>query len=208
MADETEGPDLGEVLALAADAPTDPALVNPLWAQDAIARQLDGGVRGEVSARTFYSVTDSFVAVLQWIRSGTGRELGSVPVWVRCWREDTEQGVLFVLSAPRPPDEAELIVVGMRGAMSRAVLRAVSHWAFGMLGLRRAVARVPVERTDLAELLRRAGFRHEGTARDALGDGVDAAVWVMTARTCPWLPHAPSPPPDRDLGPVHSLKVH
>ena len=190
------------------DGPIDPALANPLSVQETVARQVGGNGTGPVGARTFYSLVDPFAAVLEWVRSGTGRELGALPVWVRCWREDIERGAVFALSGPRVPDEAELIVVGMRGAISRAVLRSVSHWAFGVIGLRRVVARIPTDRADLADLLHRAGFHHEGTARDGLGDGLDASVWAMTVRSCRWLSRTPSPIPERDFGPVHSLKVH
>ncbi|MBP1183783.1 hypothetical protein [Methylobacterium sp. PvR107] len=130
----------------------DPARANRVSVQETIARQL-GGVRCPVSARTFYSVADPFAHVLEWVRTGTGRQLGTLPVWLRCWREDIELGVVFTFSAPRPLDAAELIVVGMRGALSRAVIRGAAYRAFSIVGLRRVVARVPAERSDRAELL-------------------------------------------------------
>jgi len=74
-------------------------------------------------------------------------------VWLRCWREDIELGVVFTFSAPRPLDAAELIVVGMRGALSRAVIRGAAYRAFSIVGLRRVVARVPAERSDRADPL-------------------------------------------------------
>ncbi len=116
--------------------------------------------------------------------------------------------MLFTLSAPRPPDEAELIVVGMRGAISRPVLRAVSHWAFVMLGLRRVVARIPADRADLAGLLRRAGFRQRGHGSRRAGlTARRRAVWAMTARACPCSRTSLTAPGSRSR-PAHSLRVH
>jgi len=204
---EWNGLSLEQILAKVDETP-DPTLADPLSVQEAVVRQLGGNGTGPVSGRYVYSLVDPLAQILEWVQAGAGRTVGTLPVWVRIWRPDSERGVLFVLSGPRPGDEAELVMMGMRGALSRSVLKAVAHWAFARIGVRRIVARISVDRADLGDLLRRAGFQHEGTARDALGDGADAAVWAMTARGCKWLAHAPSPVPDRDFGPVHSLKVH
>ncbi len=66
------------------DGQADPALAAPLSVQEAVARQIGATALARFAARTFYSLADPFASVLHWVRSGVGRELGTLPVWVRC----------------------------------------------------------------------------------------------------------------------------
>ncbi|MCJ2072211.1 hypothetical protein MKK75_26030, partial [Methylobacterium sp. J-030] len=70
--------------------------------------------------------------------------------------------------------------------LNRTVLRALFRWAFYAANWSRVVARVPADRTDLADLLRRAGFKHEGSARGGR-NGADAQLWALTAYCHLWL---------------------
>ncbi|MCJ2072210.1 hypothetical protein MKK75_26025 [Methylobacterium sp. J-030] len=45
---------------------------------------------------------------------------------------------------------------------------------------------MPADRPDLADLLRRAGFKHEGRARGGL-NGADAQLWALTAHDALWI---------------------
>lgn len=187
---------------------TDPRLRALLVAQEGIVRQLGQASGTDGPHRSRYSVTDPIEQVVFWVREGTGRALGTMPLWLRIWDAETGRSVLFVLSAPRPGDEAELLVVSNPGALSRQVLRAAAHWAFVIVGLRRVVARIPVGQADLLALGKRAGFASEGTARDAFGDGQDAVMLAMTARSCRWLPLRPLPVSEDRSGPHFSNRVH
>ncbi|MCJ2012061.1 GNAT family N-acetyltransferase [Methylobacterium sp. J-076] len=187
---------------------SDPCLQALLVAQEDIVRRLGQAPGSDAPSRSRYSIADPIEQVVAWIREGTGRALGTMPLWLRIWDADTGRGVLFVLSAPRPPDEAELLVVGNAGALSRPVLRAAAHWAFIIVGLRRSVIKIPVEQTNLLAYAERAGFLREGVARDAFGDGQDAVMLAMTARSCRWLPRFTSPHPQDHTSPSPSHRVH
>lgn len=119
-----------------------------------------------------------------------GRVVGGTPLWIRFFRADRSKGLLAYLHCFASPAEMELSIVADQGMLTRSVLRVLAHWAFvnaGAVGLLRVVLRIPVRDHGLQDLARRAGFRHEGTARDFFGGGADASVWAMTADDCRWL---------------------
>lgn len=160
-------------------------------------------------ARVITSDTLEFVrgAILEL----AGRHVGHYPMWLRFWRPDLDRGLLVVLSSPNPYGEVDLAIVAHPGVLNRTILRALFRWAFYAAGWSRVVARVPADRRDLADLLRRAGFKHEGVARGGLPH-VDAQLWALTAHDALWLlPHSQRPIPalpEQDVSPPKSMKVH
>ncbi|WP_342167072.1 hypothetical protein [Methylobacterium sp. SD21] len=159
------------------------------------------------SAPVQIAVNDPLAWVDEQIRAATGRQVGTLPVWVRFYRPAQNIGALFVLSAPHPLDGADLVMVANRGMVTRGLIRDVCRWAFYATNLTRVVVRIPVERADLQDYARRAGFAFEGVARDLYGVGADGQVWAMSAARCRWLPKPPLAIPP-DVSPPFSLKVH
>ena len=196
------------MMADEAHAPADPAPVT--W------QEIVGGILLDAAAQkpeaalgpVQFTVNDPFPWVDGCIHEATGRHLGNLPVWVRFFRPAQNIGALFVLSSPHPLDGAELLMVSNPGMLTRGVIRDVCRWAFNAVNLSRVTVRLPVERTDLQDFARRAGFAFEGVARDLYGPGTDGQVWAMSAYRCRWLPREPSPIPTVDISPRSSLKVH
>ncbi|KMO22985.1 hypothetical protein [Methylobacterium indicum] len=157
---------------------------------------------GSYSGALRFTLGDPFPRVAEWIRQGTGQWLGPQATWVRFYRLDREAGMLVVLHTPTQAGEVELTVVSDPGMVSRSILRAVSRWAFGDVCATRLVVHIPSGTAWLADYARRAGFSHEGMARDYFASGADASVWAMTRQSCRWLPRPllaittedPSPP--------------
>lgn len=193
---------LGEILGVAEGAPS-------MW------QELVGGILLDAAAQkpeaafapVQITVSDPLAWVDEQIRAATGRQVGNMPVWVRFFRPAQDIGALFVLSAPHPLDGADLVMVANRGMMTRGLIRDLCRWAFYAVGLTRVVVRIPIERTDLQDYARRAGFVFEGIARDLYGVGADGQVWAMSAARCRWLPKPPPAIPP-DTSPPFSLKVH
>ncbi|CAO4183370.1 hypothetical protein CFFPNG_04183 [Methylorubrum aminovorans] len=90
----------------------------------------------------------------------------------------------------------------------RPVLRDLCVWAFQGLGLQRVVARLQPSEAHLAGYLQRAGFWHEGVARDFFGPDADAALWGMSVFRCRWLPPPRLAIPTADTSPPSSLVRH
>ena len=144
-----------------------------------------------------------------WVNAFVGRPIGFEPTWIRVVRQDLARGALFILHGPHPENEAELTVIAEKGVLTRPLIVDVCRWAFFGLGLGRVVVRIPADRPDLSDLARRAGFRHEGTARRFFRGTLDAQLWAMTGADCPWLtPRSSATAPVADMPPPSSLKVH
>ena len=206
MSAADESPTLGPILGVEGNEPA------PTIVQEAVEAFLSvtSGVGSPGLAQV---ITDDPLDVIQSIiREDTGRNVGHFPMWVRFWREDLRRGALVVLHSPNPYTEVDLLVVAHPGVLNRTVLRALFRWAFYAGGWSRVVARVPPERTDLADLLRRCRFKFEGTARGAVPGAGDLQMWALTAHDALWLvPRSQQPiglPPTRDPSPPASLKVH
>jgi hypothetical protein len=154
---------------------------------------------------------DTEDVIANWVKIGTGRPLGGQPMWLRFIHVPRNRGLVLVVNAPHPCGEADLIVVGEPGVLSRSIIRDVCRWAFWGVGLWRLVARIPADRPDLQDLARRGGFRFEGVSRGFFGGvvgGGDAQVWAMNGADCPWLPCEPLAIPAADISPRSSEKVH
>lgn len=204
---EGDGPDLAEIL----DA--DACLSRPTSAHDAVAQSLRGHAGADGSAivsggRIVWTAADSVGLIRQWVFAYTGRDLGTLATWIRFFDPTTEAGLVAVISAPRPGNEAELVVLANPGVLTRSTLRALSRWAFSIIGLCRLVVRVPTDRPDLQDFARRAGFRFEGIARCGLGPSQNAQTWAMVAQDCRWLPRFVSAIPEHDTSSPASLQVH
>ena len=150
------------------------------------------------TARWRFTTSDPHLWMASTVYNVTQRGLSGCPVWVRLF--DGERGALAVLHAFNFPAEMELLVLADPGVLDRSALRFLASWAFdkvGGEGLRRVVIRVPAGAEQFQDYARRAGFKHEGTARDFFGDGADASVWAMTradVRACRWFRrHSPDP---------------
>ncbi|MCJ2025174.1 hypothetical protein [Methylobacterium sp. J-067] len=200
MADDEQT--LGEILGVAEAAPS-------TWQEWVGGILLDAASQKPEAAFAPVQITvsDPLAWVDEQIRGATGRQVGNMPVWVRFFRPAQDIGALFVLSAPHPLDGADLVMVANRGMMTRGLIRDLCRWAFYAVNLSRVVIRIPVERADLQDYARRAGFTFEGIARDLYGVGADGQVWAMSAARCRWLPKPPPAIPP-DTSPPASLKVH
>ncbi|MCJ2052617.1 GNAT family N-acetyltransferase [Methylobacterium sp. J-070] len=160
------------------------------------------------AGRAVVDLDDRPEQIAAWV-NGAGRSLGYEPTWTRFISPDLVRGALFVLHSPHPDNEAELIVLADKGMINRPLIAGACRWAFYGLGLGRVVVRIPVNRPDLADLARRAGFRFEGTARRFYGGTLDAQIWAMAGADCPWLaPRSSTAAPVADMPPPSSLKVH
>ncbi|KMO39314.1 hypothetical protein VQ02_10260 [Methylobacterium variabile] len=155
-----------------------------------------------------FTLDDPLPRVAEWVRQGTGRWLGPQATWVRFYRVDREAGLLVVLHTPTQAGEVELVVASDPGMVCRSILRAVSRWVFGDVCAARLVVRIPAGTSWLADYARRAGFAHEGTARDYFDIGADAEVWAMTRHSCRWLPRPPLAIPTADTSPPSSTARH
>ncbi|MCJ2068549.1 hypothetical protein MKK75_06975, partial [Methylobacterium sp. J-030] len=154
--------------------------------------------------------SDPLEVVRGVIRDDAGRHVGHFPMWVRFWREDLRRSLLVVLHSPNPYGEVDLAVVAHRGMLNRTVLRALFRWAFYAANWSRVVARVPADRPDLADLLRRTGLTHEGRARGGL-NGADAQLWALTAQDDLWImPRSMRrpKPAERGIPMPDPMKVH
>lgn len=161
-------------------------------------------------------VSDPLEMVQSIFLGDVGRSVGHSPMWVRFWRPDLRRGLMAVLHSPSSYGECDLLMVAHPGVLNRATLRALFRWCFYVGGWSRVVARVPVEsgpprKGSLGDLLRRAGFKHEGRARGGLPSG-DAEIWAMTQHDALWvLPRSQRPAaPIRieDIPPPSDLRLH
>lgn len=160
------------------------------------------------SARFACTVSDQPGYVSELLRGYADRSLGDGATWIRFVDEARGRGLLAVLHCPHPALEAELILLGHRGMLTRSLIRGLCRWAFYAVGLRRVVVRVRPFDNKLADYLHRAGFEFEGSARDFFGQDDPASVWVMTTYRCPWLPHLASAIPTVDTSPPSSMARH
>lgn len=183
------------------------------WAHDVIApRMMAAASESSGSPRFTTELGDSLATVANIVQDFTGRPLGQGATWVRFRDPARSTGLLAVIHSPLAlPDggsggEADLILVGHRGMLSRGIIRGLCRWIFYGIGLSRVVVRIPYGDTALTELARRAGFVWEGRARDFYDTDLDASVWAMSATRCRWLPSAP--PSISDFSPPSSFKVH
>lgn len=197
-----EGLSLGAILGLEETAPTGRSV------HERMAERFKAIIPPAApGARLIVDFDDLHATVAGWVRDEAGRELGSGATWIRFVRTDLARGAVFVVHNPHADGEAELIVLAARGALCRQMFSEAAKWAFWGLGLWRLVVRIPADRSDLADLARRGGFRFEGTARRFFGGALDAHVWAMCGPDCRWLTKtAPAIPPD--TSPPLSLKVH
>jgi hypothetical protein len=177
------------------------AMVDRMYAEGALAPR-------DPTAILSVEVNDPPALVASWVRDRAGREVGFGATWLRFVRADLGRGLLFLLHNPHQGGEAELVVVAEPGTLTRNVIRHACSWAFLRLQLPRVVVRFPASRTDLADLARRGGFHHEGTARRFFNGTEDASVWAMLGTECRWLPRSASPAPATDTPPHSSLRMH
>jgi len=201
-----EGEDL-TLESILRDAGVDPREV---WPQSRHQRMVQAlRPHAQPTGRTVVEFDDPPEKIAAWVNAMAGRVLGYEPTWIRCIRPDLNRGALFILHSPHPDNEAELIVLADPGMLTRSLIVDACRWAFLGLGLCRVVVRIPADRPDLADLARRARFKHEGTAHRFYRGTVDAQVWAMTGPDCPWLnPRSAAALPVIDLFTPSSLKVH
>ena len=206
----SEGEDL-TLEGVLRDAGVDPASVfarpRPQSLHEKMAQLLRP--HAQPTGRAVVEFDDPPEKIATWANAMAGRTIGFEPTWIRCIRPDLGRGSLFILHSPHPDNEAELIVIAEKGVLTRTLIVDACRWAFFGLGLCRVVVRIPADRPDLADLARRARFKHEGTARRFYRGTVDAQVWAMTGPDCPWLtPRSSLAASAADLSPPSSLKVH
>lgn len=122
-----------------------------------------------------------------YLTRSVGLPILSAPACKLLARGDGKGYGVFALHRISGTGEAELVVAAGRGLIQRSVLRYIAMWAFEECGVRRLVCRIPANDERLLHYARRAGFSFEGRSARYFSDDIDASVWVMFARDCPWL---------------------